>query len=498
MTLALVQGSGSEDGITRARPVFAGLVDLGGSSDPDAVVLEAQGCKGDLGECGVVPDGDASIAFVVGLGPKDELDAEACRRAGATLARATKNVDEVTVDLRGVERDGLSATDAICAFGEGAALGAYRFNGRQNRSNDTAKLARLVLVGPDDRSTAKAISRASARAEAVSLARDLVNAPAVDKTPTRFAEIATEVGSREGLSVTIYEEAQIREMGLGGLWAVAKGSAEPPRLVRIEYTPENPLTTVALVGKGITFDSGGISLKPLASLFTMKDDCGGAAAVLGAMSACRAHDVRVKVVGFLPLTENMPGGRAQKPGDVFTARNGKTVEVLNTDAEGRLVLSDALSLAAEEAPDAIVDIATLTGPIIVALGRQLAGLMGNDSRIVDAVQRAAAVAGEPVWHLPLPAAYRKLLETDVADLKNIGPIGEGGSLVAGLVLEEFVGDVPWAHLDIAGVAWTDQSRGYLQKGGTGFGVRTLIELLEHYEPIGDKSEANPKGRKVIR
>ncbi len=194
----------------------------------------------------------------------------------------------------------------------------------------------------------------------------------------------------------------------------------------------------------------------------------------------------------------MPGGSAVKPGDVFTARNGKTVEVLNTDAEGRLVLSDALSLAAEESPDAIVDLATLTAPIVVALGKRLAGLMGNDSRLVGAVERAAAAAGEPVWHLPLPVAYRTLLESDVADLKNIGPIGQGGALVAGLVLEEFVGAVPWAHLDIAGVAWTEEARGYVPKGGTGFGVRTLIELLAGYEPIGDRADEDPKGKRVIR
>ena len=335
-------------------------------------------------------------------------------------------------------------------------------------------------------------------ADAVSLARDLVNTPAADKTPTRFAEMAREIGEPAGLSVEIFDEQKIREMGLGGLLSVAKGSAQPPRLVRLEYAPRDPLTTVALVGKGITFDSGGLSLKSRESMFTMKDDCGGAAAVLAAMSVLRVHDVRVRTVGIFPLTENMPGGNAVKPGDVFTARNGKTVEVLNTDAEGRLVLSDALSLAAEESPDAIVDVATLTAPIVVALGKRLAGLMGNDARLVDAVERAAAVAGEPLWHLPLPAAYRKLLETDVADLKNIGPIGEGGALVAGLVLAEFVGTVPWAHLDIAGVGWSDEVRGYVSKGGTGFGVRTLIELLERYEPIGSPADGNLKGKMVIR
>ncbi len=497
MTLQLEEAASVIDGLPCARPVFKGLVGVDGTPDPDAGVLAAQGCKGDVGDAAVVANGANSVSFVVGLGAIEELDAEMCRRAGAALSRSAVNVAEVVVDLRGAVPPSLSDHEVLGAFGEGAILGSYRFNGRRQQSADAPTLGRMVMIAAEHNSAA-AVYRARARADAVNLARDLVNTPAADKTPKRFAEIAREVGERAGLTVEVFDEQKIREMGLGGLLSVAKGSAEPPRLVRLEYSPNDPTATVALVGKGITFDSGGLSLKPLTAMFTMKEDCGGAAAVLGAMTACRAHDVRARVVGIFPLTENMPGGNAVKPGDVFTARNGKTVEVLNTDAEGRLVLSDALSLAAEESPDAIVDLATLTAPIVVALGKRLAGLMGNDSRLVGAVERAAAAAGEPVWHLPLPVAYRSLLESDVADLKNIGPIGEGGALVAGLVLEEFVGTVPWAHLDIAGVAWADEVRGYAPKGGTGFGVRTLIELLERYEPIGDTADEDPKGKRVIR
>jgi leucyl aminopeptidase len=498
VTLELVEAAAAGDGVAKARVVFKGLIDASGTPDAGSEVLAAQGCNGDVGETAVTPDGLGSVDFVVGLGPIEELDAEGCRRAGASLARAAANVASVSIELAGVARGSLSEQEVIGAFGEGAILGAYRFDGRKQRSESSPKLARLLLVGTDRKVAAESLRRARARAEAIGLARDLVNTPAGDKTPTRFAEMAREAGDRAGLSVEIFDEDRIREMGLGGLLAVAKGSAEPPRLVRLVYAPSDPIATVALVGKGITFDSGGLSLKPLTAMFTMKEDCGGAAAVLGAMTACRTHDVRTKVVGIFPLTENMPGGHAQKPGDVYTARNGKTVEVLNTDAEGRLVLSDALSLAVEESPDAIVDIATLTAPIIVALGKRLAGLMGNDSRLIGALERAAAQAGEPLWHLPLPSAYRKLLDTDFADLKNIGPIGEGGALVAGLVLEEFVGSVPWAHLDIAGVAWSDEVRGYIQKGGTGFGVRTLLELLQRYEPIGETADGDPRGKKVIR
>jgi leucyl aminopeptidase len=496
--LVLVGARTTPENMATARPVFEGLVGADGAADRDAHALAAQGCDGRIGEAAVISEANGAISFVVGLGATGELDGEAFRRAGAALARAAAHVDAVAFDLNGASKGTLSDADALGAFGEGAILGAYRFDGRKRAADKSEKLDKLVLVAANERSTSQAIARATSRGAAVSLARDLVNTPSADKTPTRFAEIAAEVGTENGLRATVFGEDEIRAMGLGGLLAVARGSAEAPRLVRLEYAPGDSDVTVALVGKGITFDSGGLSLKTMTQMFTMKEDCGGAAAVLAAMCACRAHGVPVKVLGFLPLSENMPGGSAQKPGDVFTARNGKTVEVLNTDAEGRLVLADALSLAAEERPDAIVDIATLTGPIIVALGRRLAGLMGNDSRLVSALEHAASAAAEPLWHLPLPAAYRALLDTDVADMKNVGPIREGSSLVAGLMLQEFVGDLPWAHLDIAGVSWADEERGYLKKGGTGFGVRTLLELLEHYEPVGGKADENPKGRKVIR
>lgn len=498
MTLELSAAAGPIGGTPLARAVFKGLVDREGAPVRDAAVLAAQGFEGDLGDTAVVPDDTGAVGFVIGLGEIEDLDEEGFRRGGAALARAAANVSEVAIDLEGVANGRLSFEDVLGAFGEGAILGSYRFHGHKQHVEKAPKLERIVLLYPDATNTRRVLGRARARADAVGLARDLVNTPAADKTPTRFAEFARDIAERAGLSVEIFDEAKIGEMGLGGLLSVARGSAEPPRLVRLEYAPADPIATVALVGKGITFDSGGLSLKPMTAMFTMKEDCGGAAAVLGAATVCPALDVRVRVVGIFPLTENMPGGHAVKPGDVFTARNGKTVEVLNTDAEGRLVLSDALSLAAEESPDAIVDIATLTAPVVVALGKRLAGLMGNDSRLIGALETAAAAAGEPFWHLPLPVAYRKLLETDVADLKNIGPIGEGGALVAGLVLEEFVGSVPWAHLDIAGVAWSDEVRGYIQKGGTGFGVRTLIELLERYEPIGGEADGDLKGKKVIR
>ncbi|MDP9388486.1 MAG: leucyl aminopeptidase, partial [Actinomycetota bacterium] len=318
-------------------------------------------------------------------------------------------------------------------------------------------------------------------AEAVCLARDLVNEPAGALTPAALAERARAVAEQEGLSVTVLDEVAIAEHRLGGLLGVAAGSEQPPRLVELVYDPpEAEAATVVLVGKGITFDSGGLSIKTAEGMMTMKTDMSGAAAVLGAMSALPALGVRVRVVGILPITENMPGGAATKPGDVLEIRNGTTVEVLNTDAEGRLVLADALSLAAEQAPDAVIDLATLTGAQVVALGRRIAGLMGNDDALVERVRAAAEAAGEPAWPLPLPDDYRSHLDSEVADLKNIGKAGEAGTLVAGLFLREFVGDVPWAHLDIAGPARAESDEGYLTKGGTGTGVRTLLELLTRF------------------
>ncbi len=317
--------------------------------------------------------------------------------------------------------------------------------------------------------------------------------------------MAVEVAERAGLEATILDKAAISEARLGGLLGVAAGSAEPPRLIKLVYEPadsearrrpDGSIPTVALVGKGITFDSGGLSLKTADGMMMMKTDMSGAAVVIATLGACRALGVGVRVIGFAPTTENMPGGRATKPGDVLEIRNGKTIEVLNTDAEGRLVLADGLSLAAEEGPDAIIDLATLTGACVVALGRKIAGLMGNDDRLVSAVRTASERAGEPTWPLPLPEAYRADIDSDVADMKNTGKPAAGGALTAGLLLEEFVGDRPWVHLDIAGPARSDEDSGEFRRGSTGFGVRTLLELLCAYEPL-DSPAAGAAGRKVV-
>jgi leucyl aminopeptidase len=286
------------------------------------------------------------------------------------------------------------------------------------------------------------------------------------------------------MALTVLDEVAIAGEGLGGLLGVSLGSDKPPRLIELVYDPPDAVGSIALVGKGITFDSGGLSIKPADGMETMKTDKSGAAAVLGAMSVLAALAPPVKVIAIVPATENMPGGGAVKPGDVLKIRNGKTVEVLNTDAEGRLVLADGLSLAVEAGVDAIVDVATLTGACVVALGRRIGGLMGNHQGWIDQVKEAADRAGEELWPLPLPDDYRRLIDSDVADVKNISSGRYGGALTAGLFLKEFVGDVPWAHLDIAGPARSEDDEGYLQKGGTGFGVRTLVETVLSFRPPG--------------
>jgi leucyl aminopeptidase len=376
----------------------------------------------------------------------------------------------------------------VQAVAEGAVLAAYRFVSHKS-DNEGGGLERFVVAGAglDPAALSEGVRRGVVVADAVCLARDLVNEPPSSLTPTRFAEAAEgHAGGRPGVTVEVWDEQRIVDERLGGLLGVARGSAEPPRLVKVAYEPEDPVTVdgrvphVILVGKGITFDSGGLSLKTAEGMTTMKTDMSGAAAVLATVAACGDLGVRVRVTAIAPTTENMPGGRATKPGDVLTIRNGRTIEVLNTDAEGRLVLADGLSLAAELQPDAIIDLATLTGACVVALGTSIAGMFGSDDTLIGLVRAASDRAGEGTWPLPLPEEYRSHIDSEIADMKNIGKGGQAGAISAALLLAEFVGEVPWVHLDIAGPARSDEDNGILAKGGTGFGVRTLLELLEHY------------------
>jgi leucyl aminopeptidase len=471
-------------------PVFTGLEPVPGSPvEIDRRFAEQSGFEAKVGEALAFQGDDGTIVVAVGLGAPGEVGRESLRKAGAAFCKTAWHAATAGFSLPGPRPLGLDAGEAAAAITEGIALAAYKFTAYKGEAKP-ARLERVTLVGDDPAALGAGVARGARIADAVSMARDLVNEPAGAMTPRRLAEVARELGDRHGLSVTVLDELAIASEGLGGLAGVAQGSEEPPRLIEVVYQPssrargagDGSLPTIALVGKGITFDSGGLSIKTADGMMTMKTDMSGAAAVLATIAAVADLGAAVKVIAVVPATENMPGGRAVKPGDVLKIRNGKTIEVLNTDAEGRLVLADGLSLAAEANPDAIVDVATLTGACVVALGRQIAGLMGNNEDLVGQVRAASDRSGEPVWPLPLPEEYRKGIESEVADMKNIStPAGAGGALTAGLILSEFVDGVPWAHLDIAGPARSDSDEGYTPKGATGFGVRTLIELVSGFE-----------------
>jgi leucyl aminopeptidase len=470
------------DATAVGAPVFAGRrLPPGAGADLDLAFLAERGFEGKVGQALAVPSGRGTWV-ALGVGEPDAVTPEILRRAAAAFVRTAWRDEAGAVTLLAAAPPDLDPALAAQAVAEGAALAAYRFS-RYKAEADPCRLQSLAVVGSGDGAT-HGLDRGARVAAAVAFARDLVNEPARAMTPRRLAEVAAEVAEAEGLTLTVLDEMAIASEGLGGLAGVALGSDEPPRLIELVYDPPAAQGSVALVGKGITFDSGGLSIKTAEGMETMKTDKSGAAAVLAAMSVIAALAPPVRVVAIVPATENMPGGGALKPGDVLTIRNGKTVEVLNTDAEGRLVLADGLSLAVEAGVDAIIDVATLTGACVVALGRKVAGLMGNHAGWVDQVGQAAARAGEDVWPLPLPEDYRKLIDSDVADIKNISGGRYAGALTAGLFLREFVGGVPWAHLDIAGPARSEEDEGYLQKGGTGFGVRTLVEAVMSFRIPG--------------
>ncbi|MDX5318551.1 MAG: leucyl aminopeptidase [Actinomycetes bacterium] len=397
-----------------------------------------------------------------------------------TIERLRQGAGAATRTLEGIERLDVAlpadAPELVGAICEGLALGAHRFT-RYHVAPEPIRHARILSPLAGDRSGEAALTRGIILAEAVCLARDLVNTSPSDLHPESFADLADAAARGAGLAVTVWDEVALESEGFGGLVAVGRGSARPPRLVRLQYSPAGATTHVALVGKGITFDSGGISLKPAKGMEDMKSDMAGAAAVLAATLAAARLQLGVRVTGWLALAENMPSGRATRPSDVITIRGGTTVEVLNTDAEGRLVLADALVAAAEDEPDVIADIATLTGAQVVALGNRVSAVMGDDETRSDVVA-AADAAGEQFWPMPLPAELADSLKTPMADLANVGE-RNGGMLVAGLFLQRFVKGRRWAHLDIAGPALnTDKGWGYTPKGGTGVGVRTLVNLLE--------------------
>ena len=443
-------------------------------------MLSGMGFRGDSGEVLRVPTAGAIKAgqlLVIGVGARDRLTLEKVRRAAGVAARNTGNAASVALAL--------PAHDAehVRAVADGFRRGDYSFKQYKSKSDDGAVAEVSILSDAARRQDAVAAAEAAETVGTlVNRARDWVNTPPNDFTPELFAQAVQALAKEhKGRSpeVEVLGVEELTELGCGGILGVGLGSANPPRLVKLTWSPENPRASVALVGKGVTYDSGGLTIKPGSSMATMKYDMGGAAAVIAATFAVAALDLPVAVTTYAPLAENMPSGTAMRPGDVLTMRNGKTVEVTNTDAEGRLILADALALAVEEEPDSVIDVATLTGPCIVALGDKVAGLFGDDDTTA-AFSAAADASGEMLWRLPIPDETREAVRTEskIADVLQHNWVRWGSALFAAAFLEEFVGDTPWAHLDIAGPAWNDHGPwGHVPSGATGYAIPTLVEYV---------------------
>ncbi|MFY0405599.1 leucyl aminopeptidase [Solicola sp. PLA-1-18] len=445
-----------------------------------AATLSTLGMKGKPGQVAKVPSGGAvkaALVVVVGLG-KDEPTDEALRRAAAHGIKAVSNAATVAFALP-TPRD-----SSVQAIAEGVLLGGYAFDRYKTEADDDRPHGVTVITDRARTSGAKdALARAVAVSSAVSLARDWVNTPAGDLRPPGFADEARAAVAASSASskvkVTVWDEEKLAREKCGGILGVGRASTAPPRLVTLTYKPRKAVAHLALVGKGITFDSGGLSLKPGASMMTMKCDMAGAAAVLAATIAIAELGLPVQVTAYAAMAENMVSGDSTRPGDVLTMRGGTTVEVHNTDAEGRLVLGDALVLATEQQPDVIVDVATLTGAAVVALGDRTAGVLSNDDVLRRRIPEVAETVGEAFWPLPITEEIAaKVTTSDIADLRQHNPKPAGGTLFAAAFLSKFVGDTRWAHLDIAGPAFSDTAFDYTPKGGTGSSVRTLVAIAD--------------------
>ena len=457
--------------------------------------LAALGFDGSVGQAQVVPSAGKKLLIAVGVGAGTSATVDDLRTAAAALARAASKAKSLSTTLAAVGRgDKGSAAQAVT---EGLILATNRYGALKSDRNFGSKLTAVELVA-DPKSfaaTSNGCKRGMIVGSAVAMARDFINMPPAHLTAKAFADHAQRIAADTGLRVEVYDKDKLLAMGCGGIIGVNRGSTQPPRMVKLVYraprarakgaskSPAGKKSSrphLVMVGKGVMYDSGGISLKPSdPSHAMMKADMSGAAAVLATMSTLKALGCRSDVTAYLMCTDNLPSGSALAMGDVLTMRNGKTVEIHNTDAEGRLILADGLSLAAELKPDAIVDIATLTGACQRALGSAMSGVMGNDDRFIGQVLDAGKATDEKVWQLPLERSYRKMLDSYIADMKNVGG-ADAGAITAALFLDEFTGGMPWAHIDIAGPMWAVSDAGWLQRGGTAYGTRLLIELAESF------------------
>ena len=432
---------------------------------------------------GAVP---AKRVLVVGLGQEKKFGLEAIRVAAATAARRVRDlrVKSFSTIVHGGGQGGISLADATQAIVEGTELALYEYKELKTEPEDDPKKVKDMTFVVFDKSkhpeVEAAVEVGRKIVAGVHLARDLVNRPANYATPSILAQHAREIAGEFGMACRVLDEAGMAELGMGSLLSVAQGTDEPAKFIILEHNPGNDrLDTLVLIGKGITFDSGGISLKGREGMESMKGDMAGGAVVLGAMRAVAALDLPLHVVGLVPATENLPSGKAYKPGDVVRAMNGKTIEVISTDAEGRMILVDALTYADRYHPKAVVDLATLTGSIVVALGHHAIGLFSNDDDLAARLQAAGQTSFERVWRMPLFEEYGQQLKSHVADFKHTGG-RPGGAITAAFFLSKFIGDFPWVHLDIAGKAWTDEDKPYTPRWATGIGVRLLTQFLRNW------------------
>ena len=485
------------DGVSKPGGA-TGAVDkaLGGAISQ---LIAAGDIKGKFKECYVLPTLGkipAVRVFVVGLGERGKFTLDRVREASAKacLQARTLRLDSVSTIVHGAGIGGMDLSDAAEAVAEGALLGTYRFARYKTKEEDAESgpdaLTLVTTEKRDVRAIEKAVGIAQATAKAVTMARDMVNAPSNDKTPRHLADTCVTMAREVGLKCAVYDEKDIQKLGMGALWGVARGSEQPPRFVVLEWWggPKSQ-KPIALVGKGITFDTGGISLKPqdglLGPMWEMKYDMAGAATVFATMRACAELKLPLNVVGVAPCTENMPSGNAQKPGDIVRTIGGKTIEVLNTDAEGRLVLADGIGYVLRYEPQLILDVATLTGSMVFALGKKTTGMLGTDRKTLRRLLDASQVTGEPFWEMPVFEEYAEAIKSDFADLKNVGG-RPAGAITAAKFLEKFTDGRPWVHLDIAGPVWNDggvdaPKREYHPKGATGVPVRTLIRMLRDWK-----------------
>jgi leucyl aminopeptidase len=455
----------------------------------------------------------APRVLLVGLGKPEAFTIDALRQASATAATVTRRLGVSSVALVPPASD-VEPGEVGQALTEGAFLGLYTLKkyktASENEEKDNLRELSILASGSTmQRALESGVQRGQILAEAVNMARDLSNSPGNEVNPSYLAKQAQEIAAKTTLRCHVLDVDGIREHQMGCLLGVAQGSEQPPAFIILEHAPKGTQEKpIVLVGKGLTFDSGGISIKPAANMEDMKMDMSGGAAVLGTMQALAQLGYPRRVVGLVPSSENLPSGNAVKPGDILRAMSGKTVEVINTDAEGRLILADALAYAVQELkPACIIDLATLTGAVVVALGSQATGMMGTDKAMMDRLRTAGDYSAERVWELPLFEEYSKQIKSDFADIKNVSSGREAGSIIGGAFLKEFVGDTPWVHLDIAGTAWTRENKPYVPKGATGVGIRLLVKALEDMvedtpQPAArggkSKAAAKPKAKATVR